>query len=145
MQDEIDVTGTGTATVVISGLSGSSLYDLYIYSDRQASLGLDGVEGGGDDVPFNNTTIYTIGATSYTTIPNDASTTGFTLTEDYVHFSNLSPVSNQITLTFTSASGGFGAMNGFQLVPIAAPEPSGITLLLLGSAAMFRIQRRRNK
>ena len=136
-----------TGEILLSGLTPTSTYSLYVYSDRGSPP--PGI------LPAPNTTNFTVfdgthplGASLISGV-NLASTSGFNTPEDYVLFTGLTPTTiaaaNQIEIKFTQATNGYGALNGFQLVEttVLTPEPASLVLFGLGALSLLWVVRQR--
>jgi hypothetical protein len=114
-------------TLTITGLDDSKTYDIFLVS------AYDGGYGGS----------FTIGSSAAKVSAGDSALTDFVNTENYVEFTNITPISNQIVVTDTGTTGGYAMLNGFQLA--VAPEPSTYAMLFGGLGMLVMVSRLRRK
>ena len=126
----------GTADFTFTNVPDSFAgYDLYLYSDN----------GGGYATTFTITvgTAATATATSGPAPGAGINPGVFVLNDNYVVLTGLHPTLGVLSGTFADVrvgdGGGFGILNGFQLVEL--PEPASLSLLGLGSLLMLRRRR----
>jgi hypothetical protein len=127
----------------IGGLNNALTYDVYLYGVSVGSEDQGNPSIGG---PFPRATTFTIGSSSLSTnglgATDGTSATGtFVSGQDYVLFSNVSPVSGAITGSFTRANGAQqeGNFNGFQIAVV--PEPG--TIGVLAAVGLLGLTKRR--
>ena len=124
-----------TSTLTLTGLTPSSTYNLYLYSQPAS-------DGGGRRVAFTPTGLITYG--TQTTASANPVLSAFVLGTNYLEFLGLAPdAGGTLTISYVN----FGALpeadlNGFQIQVV--PEPGTWALLAL-TGTFFMVIRRRSR
>ena len=121
-------------TMTIGGLASNSLYNLYIY-------GTNGGSTAGGSWSVNGSAIQSTTGNNAGVFPK------YSNGNDYTAFSVLSDVTGHLVVTGTAGPNGNGyvILNGFQLSPSPAPEPSSVILAGLGAIGLLIAARCRRK
>lgn len=131
MGDEFQEFAGGTFTMMFNGLTPFHSYDLYLYSTE---LGND-----------NRTTTFTISGISLSVV-NSVRLSNFAEGINYVHFgSQPADVAGHISIAMHGSGGGpqsAGVINGFQISDV--PEPTSLSLVIVGGTLLIMSRHRRN-
>jgi hypothetical protein len=115
--------------LTFTGLDDSKTYNIFLVS------AYDGGYGGS----------FTIGSSPAEVSAGDSALTDFVAGENYVEFTNVTPIDKQIVINETAGGtyGGYAMLNGFQLE--VAPEPSTYAMLFGGLGMLIMVSRLRRK
>jgi hypothetical protein len=133
----------GSPTLTISSIPYAT-YDVYLYASIDASGRSEttGLTPAGGSEQFYSFKTESGGSTwtQATSTWNGSGTAPTLSTANYIEYTGLTASS----FTLEWGAPGNGGLNGIQIVPVTAPEPSSVALMLVGMGGLAFVLRRRN-